>query len=272
MFKLNEKNGIKYFTSTKLEGLHHAFTTRGLDMRSEDERNFLLKNLNFCKVKVDSEQKNLPEDYFDVNKTEASDEHKEVSKICDVAIPQQEHTANIAIINNEWEAKKDFLATDGVIITVPNIPVMLCFADCVPVMIYSKKDNVLAVLHAGWRGTAAGIVKKACKILTQEMEINPQNLTMAIGACISKEYFEVSDEIKNALEYSLDGDYEDIFSENKADLKKINAYQATETGIMAIDVMEYCTCGDNELFYSYRKENQTPKRHGIIAQLKEDLG
>lgn len=266
MFKLNEKNSIKFFTSTKLEGLHHAFTTRGLDMRDGNERTILLKELDFCKVKCDPEQTNLPEDYFE------EEEHQETEKTCNYIMPKQEHTANIAIIKNEWDVKKDFADTDGVIITIPNVPVVLCFADCVPIVLYSKKDNVLAVLHAGWRGTAAGIVKKTCKIFTQDMAIDPKNISMAIGACISKENFECSQEVQTALEYSLDGIYDDIFFGNKADLKKINAYQAIETGIVAIDTMEYCTCDNLDLFYSYRKENQTPKRHGVIAQLKEDLG
>lgn len=268
MFKENEKNPIKYFTSSKLEDLNHAFTTKGFDLKNQDERVFLLKNLDFCKIKLDIEQNNLPDDYF-----EGQEEiYKDAEKICPHIMPKQEHTANIAIVENIWDAKKDFKETDGIIITVPNIPVILCFADCVPIILYSKKDNVLAVLHAGWRGTAAGIVKKTCKILINDMGIAPQNIKGAIGACISKEHFEVSKEIKTALEYSLDGNYDDIFGDNKADLKKINAYQAFETGIMDIDIMEYCTCDNNDLFYSYRKENQTPKRHGVIAQLKEDLG
>ncbi len=269
MFKENEKNGIKYFTSNKLEGLHHAFTTRGFDLRNEDERILLLKKLDFCKIKIDPEQRNLPEDYFTEETEEIFEENK---KICPHIMPKQEHTANIAIIDCIEDTKKDFKDTDGIIITIPNIPVVLCFADCVPVVLFSKKDNALAVLHAGWRGTAASIVKKACKIMTEDMQIEPKNIKAAIGACISKEHFEVSEEIKTALEYSLDKDYDDIFWDNKADLKKINAYQAIETGIMDIDIMEYCTCDNNDLFYSYRKENQTPKRHGVIAQLKEDLG
>lgn len=268
MFKENEKNGIKYFTSTKLEPLHHAFTKRGLDMRNEDDRILLLKQLDFCKTKIDPEQKNLPEDYF----YEAEEIFEENEKICPHIMPRQEHTANIAIIESKEDVKKDFKDTDGVIVTVPNVPVVLCFADCVPVVLYSEKDKVFAVLHAGWRGTAAGIVKKACKILIEDMGIDPKNIKAAIGACISKEHFEVSEDVKTALEYSLDGVYDDIFFANKADLKKINAYQALEKGIMDIDIMEYCTCDNNDLFYSYRRESQTPKRHGVIAQLKEDLG
>ncbi|MDD3419507.1 MAG: polyphenol oxidase family protein [Candidatus Gastranaerophilales bacterium] len=262
MFRMNEQNGIKYFTSTKLEGLHHAFTTRGLDMKNSTDRQKLLVELGFV-----PRNPNLFIEESD-NQTCFQESERNYPFI----MPKQEHTANIALVENAWDAKKDFAAIDGVIITVPNIPVMLCFADCVPVVLFSRKDNVLALLHAGWRGTAAGIVKKCCKILIDEMGLDPKNITMAIGASICLDAFETSKEVKEALSYSMDGDYEEVFIDNHADLKKINAYQAMETGIVSIDVMEYCTSRDNDLFYSYRKENQTQYRHGVVAQLKEELG
>jgi hypothetical protein len=204
------------------------------------------------------------EDYVEIQ--------KEKSDYRNIILPKQSHTNNIAIVDNLWDAKKDFLDTDGIIITVPNVPVMLCFADCVPVILYSKKDNIMAILHAGWKGTASGITSKACKILIEKLGISPKDITVAIGASISKCCFEVSQDVKEALQYSLDGDYEGICAGNRVDLKKINAYQAIENGIMDIDVMEYCTCCSNDLFYSYRKDNQTLMRHGVVAQLKEDLG
>lgn len=267
MFKENNKNGIKYFTSTKLGNLQHSFSTRGLDMKSEQDRRQFLSVLGFMPKSLSFEQEFLPEGEEDFDAVE-----KNRGEGFNLIMPHQEHTNNIAIVEHPWEVNKDFYATDGIIITIPNVPVLLCFADCVPVILYSKKDNILAVLHAGWRGTAAGIVKKCCKILIDEMGLSPQNISMAIGACISGCCFEVSKDVKEALEYSLDGEYHDVFVDNTVDLKKINAYQAIESGIMDIDVMEYCTSCHNDLFYSYRRENQTPLRHGVVAQLTEDLG
>ena len=261
MFKEKNQNGIKYFESTKLDGLHHAFSTRGLDMKNQQDRERFLMELDFM-------PKSVPvlsdEEDFVVMQNEKKDYHN-------IIIPNQEHTSNIAIVDNIGAIQKDFLATDGIIITVPNVPVMLYFADCVPVILYSKKDNVLAILHAGWRGTASGITKKACRILTKDMGLFPKDIKVSIGASISQCCFDVSAEVKDALRYSLDGEYSGLFSGNKIDLKKINAYQVMESGIMDIDVMEYCTSCSNDLFYSYRKDNQTLMRHGVVAQLKEDL-
>ncbi len=261
MFREKEKNSIKYFESTKLDGLHHAFSTRGLDMKNPQDRKVFLMELDFVsKTTLDLSEQG---DYVELKKARTVQPK--------IIIPNQEHTSNIAIVDNLWDTKKDFFSTDGIIITVPNVPVILCFADCVPVILYSQKDNVLAVLHAGWRGTALGIIKKACKIMIKDMQIHPKDISVAIGACISKCCFDVSSEVKEALECSLEGRYEDISIGNKMDLKKINAYQAIESGIMDIDVMEYCTSCSNDLFYSYRKDNQTLMRHGVVAQLKEDL-
>lgn len=262
MFKIKEKNGIKYFKSTKIDGLHHAFSTRGLDMKNKLEREKFLEELSFITkaIPVWSEKDGCIEI------------QKERDSYYNIIIPNQEHTNNIAVVEKPEDIKKDFLATDGIIITVPNVPVVLCYADCVPLILYSKKDNVLAVLHAGWRGTASGITKKACKMLIKEMGISPKDIKVAIGASISQCCFEVSPDVKKALECSLDGQYKGISSANKMDLKKINAYQAMESGILDIDIMEYCTSCSNDLFYSYRKNNQMLMRHGVVAQLKEDLG
>jgi YfiH family protein len=262
MFNQREQNGIKYFTTSRMGRLKHAFTTRGLDMKNSADREKLLTGLGFINRNPDLY---VSEDESDVLITESQRNYP-------LIMPQQEHTNNIAIVEHLWDAKKDFPSCDGIIITVPNIPVILCFADCVPVVLYSEKDQVLSVLHAGWRGTAAGIVKKGCKILINDMGIDPKNISMAIGASICFDSFETSKEVQEALTYSLDGEYGDIFTEHHADLKKINAYQAIETGIVDIDVMEYCTSRDNDLFYSYRKENQTRFRHGVVAQLTEELG
>lgn len=70
--------------------------------------------------------------------------------------PKQTHSANIAFAEN----KKDFPNTDALILNRKNIAIYLNFADCTPVILYDKKQNIGAIAHAGWRGTAQSILKK----------------------------------------------------------------------------------------------------------------
>ena len=60
---------------------------------------------------------------------------------------------------------------------------------------------------------------------------------------------------------------DELFKGNYADLKGINKRQLEEIGVEKIDVCPYCTVLNNDKFFSYRKENQTPKRHSAIIKL-----
>ena len=109
--------------------------------------------------------------------------------------------------------------------------------------------------------------------MKSELNINPSEIKAAIGACISKCCFEINEDIKEKLNNSLNKDCSQtiFYEKNKkifADLKAINKLQLEEEGIKDIDIMEYCSVCQNDLFFSYRKENSTAKRHAILAQMK----
>ena len=53
---------------------------------------------------------------------------------------------------------------DGLITNHPGIPLMLRFADCVPIMLYDSENNAIGIAHAGWRGTCAGAVLAAVPV------------------------------------------------------------------------------------------------------------
>lgn len=234
MFHPKEKNGIKYFSSNSVS-LKHAFSTKGIDARNEKDRKIFCDELGFDFEKL--------------------------------IMPSQEHTNNIAIIKNQKNLHQDLSATDGVIISIKDIPVMLVFADCVPIMIYSESKQVVALLHSGWKGTSLKIVSKALSLMEEQFEVQASQAKALIGAAIGDCCYEVNDDVSMKLQSSLVGDYQDIIVDNKANLQKINEYQMRESGIVDIDIMDYCTSCDNHLFYSYRKNNKTPKRHAMVAVL-----
>ena len=188
--------------------------------------------------------------------------------------PNQQHTDNILIL--ESEADLAYLkqeAFDAVITNMKNIPVLLVFADCIPVLIYDKKQKVLAAVHAGWKGTAKKIVQKALFNMIGFFNSEPQNIVAAIGAGIGQECFEVNTDVANQLGLSYKKDYGNIFLENNdkvhVDLKLLNKVQLQELGVEEVDICGYCTCCNNDLFYSYRADNRVTGRHGMLAMIKE---
>lgn len=177
--------------------------------------------------------------------------------------PTQTHSANIEIIE---ENKKDYPNCDALILDKKNYAIYLNFADCTPVIFYDPKNNIAAIAHAGWRGTAQKIAPKTVLKMKEVYNTNPDDIIAIIGPCISFKHFETSKEAIEQLSSTIKNK-EGLFKDNFADLKGINKRQLEEIGVKNIDICPYCTIENNDKFFSYRKENKTPNRHSAIIKL-----
>lgn len=175
-----------------------------------------------------------------------------------ILFPNQTHSDNVEFVDE----RNEYPNTDGLILTNSNDAVYLRFADCTPLIFYDTVQKIAAVTHAGWRGTAQKIGVKTI----EKMQSNPTNVIALIGPAISMCCYEVSEEVRDTLLATVK-DTEGLFINRNVDLKRINAQQLKEIGVQQIDICPYCTSCDNDLFYSYRKENGTEKRHIAVAKL-----
>ena len=172
--------------------------------------------------------------------------------------PQQTHSDHVEIVDERLE----YPDTDGLIITENNKPIALRFADCTPLIFYDVKQKIGAISHAGWRGTEQKIGPKTIN----KMESNPKDIIAIIGPAIGLCCYEVSDEVMGKLLATVE-DTTNLVQDKNVDLKQINARQLKEIGVTKIDICPYCTSCNNDLFYSYRKENGTTKRHYAVLML-----
>ena len=172
--------------------------------------------------------------------------------------PNQTHSDNVEFVDE----RNEYPNTDGLILQNTNDAVYLRFADCTPLIFYDTVQKIAAVSHAGWRGTAQKIGVKTI----EKMQSNPTNVIALIGPAISMCCYEVSEEVRDTLLATVQ-ETEGLFINRNVDLKRINAQQLKEIGVRQIDICPYCTSCDNDLFYSYRKENGTDKRHIAVAKL-----
>lgn len=181
--------------------------------------------------------------------------------------PVQTHSANI---ETAQETKTDYPDTDALILTNKNQAVFLNFADCTPVIFYDEKQNIGAVSHAGWRGTAQKISVLTAQKLINEFNSDIKDLRILIGSAICMNCYNVGEDVFEQLKSTV-SDFEGLYKiENGklfVDLKNINKKQLTDIGVVNIDVCPYCTCCDNDYFYSYRKENGTTLRHSAVLRL-----
>ena len=193
-------------------------------------------------------------------------------------VPNQVHGIELMTIENarcdHIGAVKDKLeaGADGIIVCASCVAALLCFADCVPVIIVSPTGN-FAVLHAGWRGAIAGITSKAlCELAKKdtricgltEDELRAQ-CNIYIGPCIRKDCFEVSEEIASRFEERF-GKLS-VPSYRHVDLPRVVAIDACNAGANEARICDsgICTVCSEDEFFSYRASGGTTGRHGAFA-------
>ena len=184
-----------------------------------------------------------------------------------VVSPTQTHSTNIDVARI---SQYDYPDTDGLILTNNNLGIYLNFADCTPVILYDEKQNIGAVSHAGWRGTAGKIAGMTVEKMKNEFNSNSADIVALIGPAIGFCCYDVGEEVFEKLSTTVtnfSGLYEIREGKIFVDLKNINKCQLEESGIERIDVCPYCTVHNNDLFYSYRNENGTTLRHSAVLKL-----
>jgi hypothetical protein len=181
--------------------------------------------------------------------------------------PTQTHSANISIAKL---SQKEYPNTDGLILTRNDMAIFLNFADCTPIILYDEKQNIGAISHAGWRGTAGKISSLTVEKMVSEFNSNPKDIIAVIGPAIGFCCYDVGQEVYEKLSKTV-SDFKGLYEirEGKifVDLKNINKKQLEEIGIEKIDVCPYCTVHNNDLFYSYRNENGTTLRHSAVLKI-----
>ena len=239
MFYFDEINSKKILKSTLIKNAEVFFTTKESFIKTKDESLFNAVRKN--KKDICSCLKIKEEDFIS---------------------PEQTHGTRVC----SADKTRTFPDTDALIITNPKRAVYLNYADCTPVILYDIKNNKGAIIHAGWRGSAAKICVETLRI----MESNPDDIFALIGPCICFECFETGSEVINALEKTVknkNGLFREKNGRMYADLKNINARQLKEQGVKNIDICPYCTCCNNDLFFSYRLENKTTNRISAVLKI-----
>lgn len=176
-----------------------------------------------------------------------------------LVIPSQVHSANIAIVTRE-NYQETFENTDALVTNTPGILITVMSADCIPVLICDPVKKVVAAIHAGWRGTMAGIVSKTILHMQNHFQSDPADMIAGIGPGICQEKYEVGEEVINATKAmydTMDGLLQFGNQPGKAhlDLWEANKRQLLKSGVKenAIEIAGVCTNSNPELFFSARR-------------------
>jgi YfiH family protein len=150
---------------------------------------------------------------------------------------------------------------DALLENTPGSVVAVKTADCIPVLLVDDRHRVVAAVHAGWRGTAAAIVRQALDAMRSRFGTEPAGLHAAIGPGIGKCCYEVGPEV--AEQFGGQG-------RTHIDLAAANRRQLLEAGVTAdrIYASNLCTRCLPDEFHSFRRDREAAGRLHSFAGIR----
>ena len=190
-------------------------------------------------------------------------------------VPNQVHGSDIVVVSSAASVSVDEAqaqaarGADAVVVETPELAALLCFADCVPVIVVSPSGR-FAVVHAGWRGVVARIASKAVDEIArldahEGLFCDVGGYNVYVGPHIRSECFECGEDVRNRFVElfgegcATDTRHVDLLAALSVDLRRagIESARIADAGI--------CTVCNSDRFYSYRASGGSCGRHGALA-------
>ena len=226
--KFKKFKDIKHcFFSTKGGFSKGIYKSLNCGRGSRDKKKNIIKNLNYVSKKMLVKKNKL-------------------------ILMHQTHGNKVVNITKNFNHKKIY--ADAIITKVKGLALGVVTADCVPIIVYDKKNKTIGCIHAGWKGAFSEIVKNT---ITKMKKINTSNeIYASIGPCIGKQSYEV-DYIfykKFILKSKKNKHY---FSNKKNNKKLFNLRKFVEDKLLSLNVkvdhVNLDTFKEKHNFFSYRR-------------------
>ena len=163
---------------------------------------------------------------------------------------------------------------DGLMTDLPGVALLVYSADCIPILFYDPRRRVVAAVHAGWRGTAAGIASTAVARMRDVYGCDPADILAAIGPGIGPDCFETHEDVPNAMTAALSTAvlHHIKIKENgkfAVDLKGVNATRLEHEGVLPehIAICHECTSCLGGKDWSHRKLGTNRGSMAAVIQL-----
>lgn len=169
---------------------------------------------------------------------------------------------------------KEAGAADGMVTRRAGAYLAVLTADCVPILMVAPERRIAAAVHAGWRGTLAGIAAKMVGLLGERYGVAVADMQAALGPSIGACCYEIQDDVAEPLlarwgalaESSL----EQRNGKHFVDLRSLNRNVLEQAGIPSAAIFEIgpCTSCAADEFFSYRRERaETGRQLSFIGWL-----
>jgi len=192
-------------------------------------------------------------------------------------VANQTHSDNIHIITKEhtqgWESLENAIEDcDALITNQTDVVLTILTADCVPILLFDPVQNVIAAVHAGWKGTQSEILSKTIERMTQTFGSKPQDIMAGIGPSIGACCYEVGKDVAQHFSH-IPHAYTPKDTKYMLDLPYINKQQLLHAGLneQHIEMSNICTACEVDRFFSYRKENGCSGRFMSVIVLQSSI-
>ena len=199
---------------------------------SKDKKNNIQKNLKIVKNKIGRGCKNI-------------------------YLMNQIHSGKAIFISKNFNFKKKIKA-DAVLTDQKKVPIAVLTADCVPILIYEKKQNLIAAIHAGWKGAFKNIIKNVINFMLKK-GCKKKDIIAVIGPCIQEKNYNVKENFKKKFIKKFRKS-KSFFKKKKEklyfNLPDFIKYQLKSNQITNIDTIKIDTFDKKNNFFSARRSLQ----------------
>lgn len=171
-----------------------------------------------------------------------------------VVVGRQVHGARLQVTLDAAAGLTVLEGVDGHLTDRPGLLLAVTVADCVPVYLLEPERGVLGLLHAGWRGIAAGVFETGVGALCELAECSPSSVVMHCGVSVCGSCYEVGPEVVEAVAGERPG------APVKLDLRDVLRVRAEALGIGHVTTSSWCSVHDHDRFHSHRASAGAPGR------------
>lgn len=175
----------------------------------------------------------------------------------------QRHTRNVVCLDDVSGNAMPTGAADAAFSTSARRVCVVLTADCLPLLVCDESGRHVAAIHAGWRGLAAGIIEA-----TIEAMVCDRPLIAWMGPAIGPNAYEIDEAVRRQL-LAGDSQAQDAFIATRpghwnADLYTLARRRLKLCGVNDVFGGNFCTYGDSEKFYSYRRDGECGRMASLI--------
>ena len=197
---------------------------------SNDNQNDIKKNLKIVKNKIGKNTK-------------------------DIFLLHQVHSNKFIYVKKDFKFKRKKIKADAIITDQKKFPIGILTADCAPVFLYDEKRNMIAAIHAGWKGAFKGIIDKVINFMLNK-GCKKKHLIAVIGPSIKQSNYNVGEDLKRKFVKKNKNNLK-FFNKKKGlnyfDLPNFIKSQLKSKKITKIDMINIDTFDERNNFFSARR-------------------